>query len=79
MKLVLWQERNRRKWSQEFVAKQVGVTASAVGFIETGKRKPSYDVLVKMEDLFGMSHRELFAAVDDDDPNTAYHKNTRTG
>ena len=32
-----------------------------VALLETGKRKPSYEVLVKLEDLFGMTHRELFA------------------
>lgn len=62
MKLMLRQERIRRKWSQEYVGKHIGVTAEAVGMMETGQRKPSYAVLVKLEDLFGMNHRELFEA-----------------
>ena len=61
MAKVIRQERIKRGWSCEDVAKQIGVTAEAVRLLETGGRKPSYDVLVKLEDLFGMTHRELFA------------------
>ena len=35
--------------------------------IESGQRKPSYEVLVRLEDLFGLPHRELFAEVADDE------------
>lgn len=62
MKLMLQQERIQRQWSQKYVGKHIGITAEAVGMMETGKRRPSYDVLVKLENLFGMTHRELFAA-----------------
>lgn len=61
---MLCQERIKRNWSQEDVAKKVGISSAAIGFIETGKRKPSYDVLVKLEDIFHMSHRKLFAPAD---------------
>ena len=43
------------------MADQVGVTKSAINDMESGRRKPSYDVLVRLENLFGMSHRELFS------------------
>ena len=62
MYLRMRQERKRREWSQEFVARQIGVTPETVHDIETGQRKPSYVVLVKLEDLFQMGHRELFSA-----------------
>lgn len=62
MILVIRQERIRQGWTLEFVAKQAGVTKATLQRIETAKRKPSYDVLIKLEDLFGMTHRELFAA-----------------
>ena len=66
MYLRMRQERKRREWSQEFVARQIGVTPETVHYIETGQRKPSYDVLVKLEDLFQMGHRELFGVATPD-------------
>ncbi len=60
MKLMIRQERIKRGWSQSKVAKQVGLSQSMLLKIETGKRKPSFDVLVKLEDLFGMDYRDLF-------------------
>lgn len=52
MELMLRQERLKRGWTLEQVAEQVGITHSAVQMLETGRRKPSYDVLVKLLDLF---------------------------
>ena len=63
MDLKIRQERQKRCWTQEFVAKHIGTTKTTVHDIETSRRKPSYEVLVKLENLFGLSHRELFAAV----------------
>lgn len=61
MLLTLRQERIRRKWSQSYVAEQAGLSLTAIQKIETGQRKPSYDVLVKLLDLFGYNDpRELF-------------------
>lgn len=54
------QERIKLGWPQEFVAQRIGVTPETIHHIETGKRKPSFSVLVKLEDLFGMDYRELF-------------------
>jgi len=65
MYLNIRQERQKRKWTQEYVAKKVGLTKTAIHDIETGKQKPSYDVLVKLEDLFHKNHRKLFAVADD--------------
>lgn len=56
---MMRQERVSRGWSREYVAEQTGVTAEAIRLIENGERNPSYPVLVKLEDLFQMSHREL--------------------
>lgn len=69
MYLGMRQERKRRGWSQEFIAQQIGVTPETVHYIETGQRKPSYDVLVKLEDLFQMGHRDLFGAATPDKPD----------
>lgn len=63
MILTIRQERVNRGWTQEFVAKQIGTTLSTVQKIECGIRKPSYDVLVKLLDLFEYRDpRELFGA-----------------
>lgn len=60
MRLMMRQERIRRGWTQEYVAKHTGLSLTAIQKMETGQRKPSYDVLVKLEDLFGLPHRQLF-------------------
>lgn len=65
MTLVIRQERINKGWTLEYVAKQIGITKSAFRLIETAKRNPSYEVLVKLENLFGKSHRELFAPATD--------------
>ncbi len=62
MKLVLRQERIKRGWTQDYVAKNCGVSCQTVCDWENRRRKPSYPVLVKLEDLFQMNHRELFSA-----------------
>lgn len=63
---MLRQERLQRGWTQEDVASKVGLTRPALHHIETGKRKPSYDVLVKLLELFEYNDpRQLFAAVDE--------------
>jgi transcriptional regulator with XRE-family HTH domain len=65
--LNIRQERiNKGKhWTQEYVGQQVGLTKVAIHDIETGKQKPSYDVLVKLETLFGKDHRYLLAQATD--------------
>ena len=62
MKRMMQQERIRRGWTLDYIAKQTGLSLTAIQKIETGIRNPSYPVLVKLEDLFNLSHRELFAA-----------------
>ena len=67
MNLKLRQERLRRDWTQEYVAKKTDVTKATIQMIETGRRKPSYDVLVKLLDLFNYDDpRKLFSAATPD-------------
>lgn len=67
MKLMLRQERLKRSWTLEYVAEQVGVTKPAIQMLETGATKPSYDVLVKLLDLFNYNDpRKLFGAATPD-------------
>lgn len=63
MYLELRQERLSRGWTQEFVAKSVGVSKQTIHDIETGRRKPSYSVLIGLEDLFEAGHRHLMKEV----------------
>ncbi len=65
MELMLRQERLRRGWTQQYVAQKAGVTKSAILLLETGKTKPSYDVLVKLLDLFEYNDPRLLFAVAD--------------
>lgn len=57
------QERSKRSWSRWYVGQRLGVTDEAIRLIEVGKRDPSYPLLVKLEDLFQMNHRDLFREI----------------
>ena len=64
MNTMLRQERKQRGWTLSYVANNAGITPATVHDMETGRCKPSYDVLVKLLDLFGCKDpRELFAEV----------------
>lgn len=69
MPRMIRQERIKRNWSCEFVAEKAELSAEAIRLIETGERNPSYSVLVKLEDLFQMNHRELFRDTTQDSEN----------
>ena len=63
METMLRQERKQRGWSQQYVADIVGVSRVAIQQLETGSIKPSYDVLVKLLNLFDYDDpRKLFGA-----------------
>jgi len=47
--------RQSKGWTLQHVDDAVGPNKTAVYDIETGRRKPSYDVLVKLETLFKKS------------------------
>jgi transcriptional regulator with XRE-family HTH domain len=64
MNLNIEQERIKRGWTIQYIADQVGITKSAVSQILKGKTKPSYNVLVKLENLFKESHRELLKPIE---------------
>lgn len=63
MILKIRQERIARGWTQDYVANQIGISISGMNRIEKGNRKPRYKHLIGLEDLFGMSHRELFSVI----------------
>ena len=59
-------ERIKNGWTLDYVASQIGISNQAVSKIELQQTKnPSYIIIVKIENLFGLSHRELFSLVED--------------
>lgn len=64
-KLRLTTERKQRDWTQVQVAQKLGISPQVVCDWEKGRSFPSRDSLIKLEDLFGMTHRELFAPAGD--------------
>ena len=78
MFLKIRQERIEKGWTQVFVAQKIGVTKAAYRNIETGQRKPSYDVLIKLLSLFDYDDpRKLFEIVDSDIQNQSDSNFTR--
>lgn len=78
MKITLMkQERLKRKWTLEDVAKKAGTTKQSIQRIETLQRKPSYDILVKLENIFNLQHHQLFALTDDE-PNSQKNNNIKS-
>ena len=69
-KTRLKKERMRRDWTQDYVAEKTGTTKQTVCNWEKGRRIPRLPILLKLEDLFGLSHRELFAPANDEDPSS---------
>lgn len=47
--------RKERKWSQEILAKITGLKESTIASYETGRVKPSLDVLEKLSETFDVS------------------------
>ena len=70
--LNIQRERIKNDWTLGFVANKLGITNQAVSLIETAKRRPSYDVLIKLEDLYQKPHRWLFAVTTDETPASDY-------
>ena len=75
MTTQLRDKRISENWTQEFVGKHVGLTKTAIQAIETGKAKPSHDVMLKICKLFQVPHEEverLFAVAADETPASDY-------
>ena len=47
--------RTARRWSQSDLARQIGVQKATVGQYESGDRSPSYEVLIRIADVFAVS------------------------
>jgi len=53
--LKIKQLRAEKKKTQEELGKIIGVTTSMIGMYEMGVRRPSYEVLIKLADYFGVT------------------------
>lgn len=65
--------RNTKEITQEELAKVIGVTTSMVGMYETGARKPSFEVLLKISKYFNVSIDYLMGAAPFKNEIEAYH------
>lgn len=75
MKLAIRQERLSKGWTQDYVAEKIGIAKSTVQMLETGRRKPSFDVLVKLLDLFNCNDpRILFGAATPEEEGEKYDR-----
>lgn len=61
-------ERLRRDLSLRALAREVGVSASMISQIETGKAQPSVSTLYAITSILGMSIQDVFETPDDDPP-----------
>ncbi|UZQ51626.1 helix-turn-helix domain-containing protein [Clostridium kluyveri] len=52
---IIRQLRKENDITQANLAKAVGVTTSSIGMYETGVRKPSYEVIVKLANYFNVT------------------------
>lgn len=47
--------RKKNNYTQEYLASKLGVTKSIISAYENGIRMPSYDILIHMAEIFGVS------------------------
>lgn len=52
-------EREKKGWSQEYLATKIHVSRQSVSKWETGKNYPSIGVIIDLSDLFGITIDEL--------------------
>ena len=50
-------------WSQAELARRIGVSASAVGMYEQGRREPSLDLVVRLANEFGVTTDYLLIGI----------------
>ena len=56
--------RKNKSLSQTELAELMGLTSSAMSAIETGKNKPTADILIKLSNLFNISTDYLLKGID---------------
>lgn len=64
MKNTIKVERAKNNFTQEDLAKRIGVSRQTINSIEKGKYVPSTTLALKMSEVFGVSVNELFSLKD---------------
>ena len=72
----LKEERQKRGWSQNTLARMVGVTQTAIQKIETGQREPSHSVYCKLMFLFDYDIPRLVFGEAGGDASNLYEEDT---
>lgn len=60
--------RQEKNWRQKDVADKLGITESAYGYYEQGRREPSVTVLERLSQIYGVSVDYLLGLTDDPTP-----------
>lgn len=71
MEIAMRRERIRRGWTQDYVAQKCGVSVQTVCDWEKNRRKPSYDILVKLLELFECNDPRLLFAPESEGNRTS--------
>ena len=61
----LKKEREKKGWSQDFLAEKIYVSRQSVSKWETGKNYPNIEVIIDLSDLFGITIDELLRSDED--------------
>jgi len=60
MKNTIKVERAKKNWTQEDLARQIGISRQSINSIETGKFIPSTVLALKMAKVFGVNVESIF-------------------
>lgn len=60
MKNTLKVERAKKNWTQEDLARKIGISRQSINSIETGKFIPSTVLALKMAKIFGANVESIF-------------------
>lgn len=52
--------REKKHWSQSELAIQINCTSGTIGMIESGKSKPSFDMIIKIANALDINPADLF-------------------
>ena len=66
MKNAIKVERAKKNWTQEDVARKIGISRQSVNSIETGKFIPSTVLALKMAKVFGVNVESIFQLEEQD-------------
>jgi putative transcriptional regulator len=76
IRLRLKEERKKRKLTQKELAQKLGISEVWVKKIENGVNDPGRKLMFKFEEFFGVSHRELFPDLSQQNGDTFCIKKT---